>query len=151
MNVFRGLPGSGIIAADFCKGNPSVKKLAVLTVLALALTGCFPWLYKLDIQQGNLLDRDKLTQLQIGMTTQQVRYLLGTPAIADTFNPDRWIYYYSLRDGKDNFRQEEVTLYFQNGALAKIDNQIPADSPPPIVSTNQSKLAEPDPDAKKTR
>lgn len=117
--------------------------------VALLATGCFPGIYKLDIQQGNIIERDKIKQLQPGMTKRQVRYLLGTPLVVDTFDQNHWEYYYGFKDGKDNFHQEKLVLLFDNGQLSKIDNEIPADNPLPIVSTDQAKLPDPDPDAKK--
>jgi outer membrane protein assembly factor BamE len=87
--------------------------------------------YKLDIQQGNVLERDKVAQLKVGMTKRQVRYLLGTPLIIDTFNQDRWDYFYSLKDYSPEhregiFHQERLTIFFENGQLSKMDNQLMA-------------------------
>ena len=36
------------------------------------------------------------------MTTNQVRFVLGSPQLTDPFHPDRWDYLYSLReDGEE--------------------------------------------------
>ena len=71
---------------------------AVCSILffALAASGC---VYRMDIQQGNLLDREQVDQVEVGMTRSQVRFLLGTPMVIDSFNADRWDYVYSLRRG----------------------------------------------------
>ena len=53
----------------------------------------------MDVQQGNLLDAEQVDQLEVGMTRSQVRFLLGTPMVVDSFDPDRWDYVYSLRRG----------------------------------------------------
>ena len=34
------------------------------------------------------------------MTRSQVRYLLGTPMVADSFNKERWDYIYYLKKGR---------------------------------------------------
>lgn len=95
-------------------------------LLLICLSAC---VYRLDIQQGNIIDRQKLEQLQIGMNKRQVRYLLGTPLIVDTFNQDRWDYYFSLKayrpkQAEGTFYQERLTLFFENGQLGRIDKQL---------------------------
>ena len=37
------------------------------------------------ISQGNLIKEEDLVQLEVGMTKNQVRFLLGTPMIDDPF------------------------------------------------------------------
>ena len=54
-------------------------------------SGC---VYKMNIQQGNYLVADSVSQLKEGMTRSQVRFLLGTPMVPDAFDDDRWDYYY---------------------------------------------------------
>ena len=53
---------------------------------ALALSAC---VYRIDIQQGNLLEDDDIAQVDLGMTRSQVQFLLGTPMISDTSSIDR--------------------------------------------------------------
>jgi outer membrane protein assembly factor BamE len=101
----------------------------VLLFLALFCASCstshFPWVYRLDIEQGNIVDDDKLAQVQTGMTKAQIKYLLGTPIIQDTFEPSRWDYFYSFRTGKGNYERRLVTLRFEGQNLTSIDNQPP--------------------------
>ena len=91
---------------------------------ALAVSGCshykFPWVYRIDVEQGNIVDEDKLAQLEVGMTQNQVRYLLGSPMIRDTFDQSRWDYYYSHRSGKGQFNRSRLTLRFNGNNLAEI-------------------------------
>ena len=56
--------------------------------------------YKIDIQQGNVLTQEMVAQLKPGMTRDQVRFVLGTPLLADVFHADRWDYIYRFRPGK---------------------------------------------------
>ncbi len=94
---------------------------------AIVLSGCshykFPWVYRIDVEQGSVVDEDKLAQVAIGMTQNQVRYLLGSPIIEDTFDASRWDYYYSYRSGKGNFDRSRITLYFDGNNLASIDKK----------------------------
>lgn len=79
----------------------------------LALAGCsFPGVYKIDIQQGNVVTQDMIDQLRPGMTRRQVRFIMGNPLLTDTFHADRWDYLYSLQPGGGERQQERVSLIF---------------------------------------
>ncbi|AZC22514.1 MULTISPECIES: outer membrane protein assembly factor BamE [Pseudomonas] len=81
----------------------------------LALAGCsFPGVYKIDIQQGNVVTQDMIDQLRPGMTRRQVRFIMGNPLLTDTFHADRWDYLYSLQPGGGERQQERVSLIFNN-------------------------------------
>ncbi|WP_260959901.1 outer membrane protein assembly factor BamE [Pseudomonas citri] len=79
----------------------------------LALAGCsFPGVYKIDIQQGNVVTQDMIDQLRPGMTRRQVRFIMGNPLLADTFHADRWDYLYSLQPGGGERQQERISVIF---------------------------------------
>ncbi|TRX74131.1 outer membrane protein assembly factor BamE [Pseudomonas mangiferae] len=88
--------------------------LASLTFTGLvALAGCsFPGVYKIDIQQGNVVTQDMIDQLKPGMTRRQVRFIMGNPLITDTFHANRWDYLYSIQPGGGKRQQERVSLMF---------------------------------------
>ena len=88
--------------------------LTGLTFLGLAaLAGCsFPGVYKIDIQQGNVVTQDMIDQLRPGMTQRQVRFIMGNPLITDTFHARRWDYLYSIQPGGGERQQERISLMF---------------------------------------
>lgn len=91
----------------------------MLTCLAFAglaaLAGCsFPGVYKIDIQQGNVVTQDMIDQLRPGMTRRQVRFIMGNPLIVDTFHANRWDYLYSIQPGGGRRQQERVSLFFND-------------------------------------
>src|SRR5690348_14310901 len=93
-------------------GRTARPLLLALLVACVGLTGC---VYRMEIQQGNYLDGKAVSQLKVGMTRSQVRYLLGTPMIEDVFNKDRWDYIYYYRHGYVRRPLESrVIVYFQN-------------------------------------
>lgn len=96
--------------------------LALAVVVAgLALQGC---VYRMTIQQGNFLEERSLSQLQVGMTRSQVRYLLGTPMVPDAFDNERWDYLYYLKRGRlKSPEQRHLIVYFQDDKVSKFDNQ----------------------------
>jgi len=89
------------------------------TVVASLLTAC---VYKLDTQQGNFLDEDQIAEVEVGMTRSQVRFVLGTPMVADPFSQDRWDYMYYFRRGKNgDTRRSHVIVWFDGDTVSKIE------------------------------
>mgnify|MGYP000846963211 FL=1 len=93
-------------------------RLVLLCLISLSLlsTGCswvkFPGVHKVDVQQGNIVDQEMIDKLRQGMTKSQVRFVLGTPLVVDTFNQSRWDYYYSRVTSQGKETQEQVTIFF---------------------------------------
>jgi outer membrane protein assembly factor BamE len=98
-----------------------LKKLSLIT-LSVLLTGCIH-MYRFNIQQGNVVTPDMLSQLKVGMTEQQVQYLMGTPVLTNPLNPDRWDYVYSYKPGNGTMSEKRVTLYFSGGTLQRVQNE----------------------------
>ena len=108
-----------------------VLRLAVLLAVAVSLDAC---VYRINIQQGNYLDYAAVEQVKAGMTRSQVRYLLGTPMVADSFDKARWDYIYYLKKGRSRHVDERrVTVYFEDEKVAKLDK------PPQSVFIEQDK------------
>ena len=71
--------------------------LAVLLLATMMMsTAC---VYRANISQGNIVVEEDLDQVELDMTRNQVRFLLGTPMIDDPFNRERWDYVYYLKLG----------------------------------------------------
>lgn len=102
-----------------------MKRLALSTTLlfsvALLASGC---VYKMNVQQGNYLVADSVSQLKEGMTRSQVRFLLGTPMVPDAFDNSRWDYYYFFSSRKyPKPLRRQLTVYFEDERVQRIDNQ----------------------------
>jgi outer membrane protein assembly factor BamE len=76
--------------------------------------------YRPDIQQGNFVSREMVAQLKEGMTPDQVRFVLGTPLLTDVFHAGRWDYPFRLQKGNGEVTSSRVTIFFNNGRLARI-------------------------------
>ncbi len=82
-----------------------------------------PSVYKIDIQQGNVVTQDMLSRLKPGMTKSQVRFALGTPLIADAFHPNRWDYAYRYQTAGRLTEQRHVTVVFENELLLRVEGE----------------------------
>lgn len=96
--------------------------LILLAALALSQTACVS-LYVPSIQQGNVLTASTIAELKVGMTRRQVRFVLGTPLIADPFHQDRWDYYYYYKPNSDKgpAHNEHLVILFHNDQVSKIE------------------------------
>jgi outer membrane protein assembly factor BamE len=95
------------------------KSILVFLLVATALaSGC---VYRANIAQGNLIKQDDLEQAEVGMTRNQIRFLLGTPMIDDPFHADRWDYIYYLKIGrKDAAYKRWVSVFFVDDRVSEI-------------------------------
>jgi outer membrane protein assembly factor BamE len=105
--------------------------------LAVVVSGC---VYRINIQQGNFLDQAAVEQIKAGMTRSQVRYLLGTPMVADSFNKERWDYIYYLKKGRSrHVDSRRVTVYFDGDKVARLDKPTAAEAAAQDASAAQIK------------
>jgi len=91
--------------------------LISLCLIAGCSTVKFPGVYRIAIQQGNYLEQEMIDQLKPGLTKRQVRYIMGSPMIEDTFNPDRWDYHYSIKRGDVELKSNHFVVYFKEDKL----------------------------------
>ena len=85
--------------------------------LLCVLAGCgsnfgFPGVYRINVEQGNVVNEEMVEKLRPGLNKRQVRYIMGTPLIEDSFHADRWDYRYLLRNGTETLVETRLTLWF---------------------------------------
>ncbi len=82
--------------------------------------------YKIDIRQGNMVTQEMAAQLKPGQTKDQVRFILGTPLVADMFHADRWDYVYRFQPSHGELQQRRFIVYFQDGKLVRVGGDVAA-------------------------
>jgi outer membrane protein assembly factor BamE len=82
--------------------------------------------YKIDIQQGNVLTQEMVAQLKPGQTREQVRFLLGTPMVADIFHQQRWDYVYRYQNGQTGaVESRRFAVFFDaEGRLERVGGDV---------------------------
>jgi outer membrane protein assembly factor BamE len=103
--------------------------IALLFVSSAFLTGCgakVPVIkpFKMDIQQGNVVTSKMLLQLKPGMTKSQVKFIMGTPLILDSFHSNRWDYFYQMRQAGKIKEQRRVILEFDKDLLTRVRGDV---------------------------
>jgi len=119
-----------------------VSLLCVLTLTSVTACGFigFPGVYKINVEQGNIIDQQKVDKLKIGMSRRQVRFILGTPLVEDSFNLDRWDYRHTIRNGKNSLLDERLTVYFEGDKLARIEGDFTPGGGEPEISAPSAEV-----------
>ncbi|MCE2459829.1 MAG: outer membrane protein assembly factor BamE [Pseudomonadales bacterium] len=97
----------------------TIAALAVATALSTILTSCaLPRVYKVTVQQGNVITQQMVDDLRPGMTREQVAFVMGEPVIKNPFDQDRWDYVYTLRVPGVVQDHMKMSLFFTDGLLS---------------------------------
>jgi outer membrane protein assembly factor BamE len=112
---------------------PSDRTFAALrrgaAALLLSSVAACGWLtpYRIDIQQGNVVEAAQLESLRSGLTRDQVRFLLGTPLLTDPFHARRWDYVYTIdrRSGGRSERAHLALFFDDKGLLERWQADVP--------------------------
>ncbi len=92
----------------------------VQTVQKKKLFGVLP-VYRPDVQQGNFVSKEMVSQLKVGMSPEQVRFVLGTPLVSDIFHGERWDYPFRMRKGDGQVTTSHVSVFFKDGRVERFE------------------------------
>ncbi|MFC3903767.1 Beta-barrel assembly machine subunit BamE [Acinetobacter marinus] len=107
-----------------------MQKILLSIFMTTIISGCSVLgVYKIDIPQGAPLTQAQASQVKVGMTPQQVRFLLGTPTVSDPLNPLRWDYIYNFIPGTyakkadiPESKGQHLRIYFnESGVVSQIE------------------------------
>ena len=101
----------------------SSKTLCALVAL-LAIMGSSACIYRVPVQQGNVITVEMLQTLELGMDKRKVSFVLGTPLVIDAFHQDRWDYVYTYEPANRKRVEQTASLHFEEDRLARIDANI---------------------------
>jgi outer membrane protein assembly factor BamE len=86
--------------------------ISPLLVSCTTILENFPGVYKIDVNQGNIVDQTMIDQIRPDMTERQVLYILGSPMLVDAFHQKRWDYLYSNQPSGEDRQQKRVSILF---------------------------------------
>ncbi len=111
--------------------TPRFLALPVLCLLLAGGAGCssegdrkLPGVYRVDVQQGNIIEQEMLDKLRPGMDRNQVRFIMGTPAISDPFHADRWDYVFTVSKGGRTRQQRHIIVHFKDDKLTHVEGDV---------------------------
>ena len=107
-------------------------RAALALFLLIPLSAC-EIVYKLPTRQGNVIEQKELDQLKLGMTRDQVRFILGSPIASSVLREDRWDYFGYYKPPRGKAYSRTVSLYFEGEQLVRMEGEKPiagvADTP----------------------
>lgn len=92
------------------------RSLVLIAAAGALLAGC---VYKVNIYQGWITDPGDIDKVEIGMTREQVAYLLGTPTVSDPFHAERWDYVFTA--GTLESERRIVVIEFSEEGVSSIE------------------------------
>jgi len=101
-----------------------MRQLLIYTIIlaSILLSGCELFsVHKIDVQQGNAVEAGDVDKVRIGMSREQVTFLLGSPMLTDAFHADRWDYLYYLNPGRGETESRRLTLHFEADRVVRIE------------------------------
>jgi outer membrane protein assembly factor BamE len=99
-------------------------RLSLLGAFMLATSACHfpPRIYRIDVEQGNILTQESVDQLKPGLTKNEVQKILGAPQLTHILAPQRWDYYYRFKPGNGKaIKEKHLTVYFVKDYLSHIE------------------------------
>jgi outer membrane protein assembly factor BamE len=102
----------------------------ILTILLsfIFISACsVPQVYKLTVQQGNIVTQEMLDELKEGMTQRQVAYIMGTPLIKSPYEQNRWDYLYTLERRDEIVKDYHVAVFFTDEIYTHYEGEVPQD------------------------
>jgi len=100
----------------------AVSRLFLAVFLLIPLSAC-ELVYKLPTRQGNVIDQKEIDKITVGMTRDQVRFILGTPIAAGSLNDDRWDYFGYYKPPRGDAFSRTVSLYFSGDQLVRLEGE----------------------------
>ena len=105
----------------------------IAIICSILISGCsnfgFPGVYKLRIQQGNVITQLMIDRLKPGMSKNQVIFVLGNPVLEDPLTKERWDYVYTIQISGEKLNKQILSIYFEKDKLSHFfGNYVPSEN-----------------------
>lgn len=106
-----------------------MQKLTAL-ILTLIMAGCaFPGVYKINVQQGNIVTDEELTALTEGMPRSQVHAVMGTPLMLNPIDSSREYYVYTFQRRGGEIQEQRIIVYYNDDQFSHYEAQLLEETP----------------------
>ena len=115
------LTSEGMMPFSYWKWKCYPMRILLISLTLAFISACgFPGVYKINIEQGNIVTQEMVNQLKPGMSRRQVKFIMGTPLVKDTFNRNRWDYVFMIRNGSTVLDQSRLAVEFNEDTLVNV-------------------------------
>ena len=94
-----------------------MKKLLIIIISLLIFSCSNTRLYEVTITQGTVFAQEDIDKLEIGMTKDQVSFVMGQPSFENFFEKNVWNYIYKITTGDNVDMEKKVKLIFDEKNL----------------------------------
>ena len=94
-----------------------MKKILIIIISLLMYSCSNTDLYKVTITQGTVFAQEDIDKLEIGMTKDQVSFVMGQPSFENFFEKNVWNYIYKITTGDKVDMEKKVKLVFDEKNL----------------------------------
>lgn len=100
-------------------------KIITATIFFTLISGCaYLHSYVPSVQQGNIITQKKVNQLKVGMRENQVRVIMGTPVLVNTFSENHWNYVYTIHKFGDKTHHKRLIVTFKNRRVTQVKSYL---------------------------
>lgn len=101
-----------------------MKKILILIISLIMLSCSNASIYRVSITQGTVFKQEDINRLEIGMTKDQVTYVMGQPSFENFFEKNVWNYFYQIKSGDTIELERRLKLVFDDENLLSEINVI---------------------------
>ena len=99
-----------------------MKKILILIISLIMISCSNASIYRVSITQGTVFKQEDINRLEIGMTKDQVTYVMGQPSFENFFEKNVWNYFYQIKTGDSIELERRIKLVFDDkNLLSEID------------------------------
>lgn len=110
--------------------RPAFARLVFGILLIGSVAACsFPGVFKINVQQGNIVTQEMLDQLKPGMSRSQVHFVLGNPVVENVFSDEQEVYLYSYQKAGGDTQHQKVTVYYEGDVMARVEGSVLDEQP----------------------
>jgi outer membrane protein assembly factor BamE len=92
-----------------------MKKLLLLIISLFIISCSNTSIYRVTITQGTVFKQDDIDKLEVGMTKDQVTYVMGQPSFENFFETDVWNYFFQIKK-----ERRAKIIFDENGLLSEV-------------------------------
>ena len=100
-----------------------MKKLLILIISLIMISCSNASIYRVSITQGTVFKQEEIDRLEIGMTKDQVIYVIGQPSFENFFEKNVWNYFYQIKSGDTIELERRLKLVFDDENLLSEINE----------------------------
>ena len=99
-----------------------MRKLLILIISLIVISCSNASIYRVSITQGTVFKQEDINKLELGMTKDQVTYVIGQPSFENFFEKNVWNYFFQIKTGDSIELERRLKLVFdEENLLSEID------------------------------